>query len=250
MREMAATYNTVLVVGGEGEKCRNVAEGYGFNDVVTPRDIMKWEASVTPFRNLTSDEYTNSRKRDFSQDNIDAIFVYADSRHWGDDSQIIMDLLMSKNGRMGTMSETFDEGPPIYFSHNDVVWATDFDLNRLGMGALRVMIEALYKERTGKTLETATSFGKPQIGTFRYATKVLEQWRKDVFGEEGLPQTVYFVGDTPESGVYQSGTVPKHEPRATVDTVLDAVKWGMERSRKAALKELDKFNDGIEVKGE
>jgi len=119
----------------------------------------------------------------------------------GDDTQIIMDLLMSKNGRMGTMSETFDEGPPIYFSHNDIVWATDFDLNRLGMGALRVMIEALYKKRTGKTLNTATSFGKPQIGTFRYATKVLEQWRKDVFGEEGPPQTVYFVGDTPESGI-------------------------------------------------
>jgi ribonucleotide monophosphatase NagD (HAD superfamily) len=33
MREMAEKYNTVLVVGGEGEKCRNVAEGYGFRDV-------------------------------------------------------------------------------------------------------------------------------------------------------------------------------------------------------------------------
>jgi len=83
MREMATTYGTVLVVGGEGEKCRNVAEGYGFKDVVTPGDIMKWKAAVTPFRNLTNDEYTNSRERDFSQVNIDAIFVYADSRHWG-----------------------------------------------------------------------------------------------------------------------------------------------------------------------
>lgn len=33
MREMAEKYNTVLVVGGEGEKCRMVAEGYGFKDV-------------------------------------------------------------------------------------------------------------------------------------------------------------------------------------------------------------------------
>lgn len=33
MREMAEKYNTVLVVGGEGEKCRIVAEGYGFKDV-------------------------------------------------------------------------------------------------------------------------------------------------------------------------------------------------------------------------
>jgi hypothetical protein len=33
MREMAEKFNTVLVVGGEGEKCRIVAEGYGFKDV-------------------------------------------------------------------------------------------------------------------------------------------------------------------------------------------------------------------------
>lgn len=33
MREMAEKYHTVLVVGGEGEKCRIVAEGYGFKDV-------------------------------------------------------------------------------------------------------------------------------------------------------------------------------------------------------------------------
>ncbi|CCX31552.1 HAD superfamily hydrolase-like protein [Pyronema domesticum] len=267
MREMAASYGTVLVVGGEGEKCRTVAEGYGFRDVITPGDIMRWKSNVTPFRKLTEDEFLNSRERDFSQVDIEAIFVFADSRHWGDDSQIIMDLLMSVNGRMGTLSTTFEEGPPIYFSHNDVVWATDFDLNRLGMGALRIMIEALYKARTGKTLNTATSFGKPQMGTFRYATKVLEQWRRDVFGENGPPQTVYFVGDTPESdirgtnefdkqvdeewcsilvktGVWQPGSEPAYKPKVTVDTVLDAIKWGMDRSRTAALKEMQELNSG------
>lgn len=41
MREMAEKYNSVLVVGGEGEKCRQVAEGYGFKDVITPGDIIK-----------------------------------------------------------------------------------------------------------------------------------------------------------------------------------------------------------------
>ncbi|ODH45617.1 hypothetical protein GX48_08306 [Paracoccidioides brasiliensis] len=33
---MVEKYHTVLVVGREGEKCRIVAEGYGFKDVVTP----------------------------------------------------------------------------------------------------------------------------------------------------------------------------------------------------------------------
>jgi hypothetical protein len=83
MREMAASYGTVLVVGGEGEKCRTVAEGYGFRDVVTPGDVMRWKSNVTPFRELTEDEFLNSRERDFSQVDIEAIFVFADSRHWG-----------------------------------------------------------------------------------------------------------------------------------------------------------------------
>ena len=201
MRAMANVHKTILVVGGEGEKCRHVAETYGFSDVVTPGDIMKWKSSVTPFRSLTEQEHRNSRERDFSTVCIDAIFVFADSRHWGDDAQIILELLMSKNGRMGTLSDTFDEGPPLFFSHNDFVWRTDYDLNRLGMGALRCIIEALFKKQTGKEL-AVTSYGKPQLGTFDYATRVLAQWREEVFGATRAPRTVYFVGDTPESGMH------------------------------------------------
>ena len=93
MKEMAEKYKTVLVVGGEGEKCRDVAEGYGFKDVVTPGDIMKDNERTTPFRKLTDQESQHSRKRNFAQVEIEAIFVFADSRHWGDDQQIIIDLL-------------------------------------------------------------------------------------------------------------------------------------------------------------
>lgn len=258
MREMAERYNTVLVVGGEGEKCRIVAEGYGFKDVVTPGDIIKDNQDTTPFRKLTEEEYKHSRARNFAEVEIEAIFVFADSRDWASDQQIILDLLMSKNGRLGTRSETFQEGPPVFFSHNDVVWSASHDLTRIGMGALRVSLEAMFKAVTGKEL-TTTAFGKPQIGTFEFATRLLQQWRKDTHGIDAPPETVYFVGDTPESdirgtnefdrhtenswysilvrtGVFQEGTKPQFQPRVTVDTVLEAVKHSMEREYKKALK--------------
>jgi HAD superfamily hydrolase (TIGR01456 family) len=260
MREMAEQYHTVLVVGGEGEKCRHVAEGYGFRDVVTPGDIIKDNADTTPFRKLTAEEYKNSRARNFGEIEIDAIFVFADSRDWASDQQIILDLLMSKKGRLGTRSETFDEGPPIFFSHNDVVWSTSHDLTRIGMGALRVSVEAMFKAVTGKELQT-TAFGKPQIGTFQFATRLLQQWRKDTHGIDSPPDTVYFVGDTPESdirgtnefderaenswysilvrtGVYEEGTKPRYAPKATVNTVLEAVNHGIEREYRNAMKKL------------
>jgi HAD superfamily hydrolase (TIGR01456 family) len=258
MREMAEKYNTVLVVGGEGEKCRQVAEGYGFKDVITPGDIIKDNPDTTPFRKLTKEEHDNSRVRNYGQIKIEAIFVFADSRDWAGDQQIILDLLMSKGGYLGTRSETFDEGPPVFFSHNDVIWSASHDLTRLGMGALRLSLEAMYKAVTGKELQT-TAFGKPQVGTFQFATRLLQQWRKDTHGIDAPPETVYFVGDTPESdirgtnefnkhsdntwysilvrtGVFQEGTKPKFAPKATVDTVLDAVLHGIEREQKKTFK--------------
>jgi HAD superfamily hydrolase (TIGR01456 family) len=258
MREMAERYQTVLVVGGEGEKCRQVAEGYGFKDVITPGDIIKYNQETTPFRKLTPEEFNNSRARDFGDTNIEAIFVFADSRDWASDQQIILDLLMSKNGKLGTRSESFDEGPPMFFSHNDVVWSTSYDLTRIGMGALRVSLEAMFKAVTGKEIKT-TAFGKPERGTFEFATRLLKQWRKDTHGIDAPPETVYFVGDTPESdirganefdqqadsawhsilvrtGVYRDGTTPKYVPKSTVDNVLDAVQFGMEREHKKMLR--------------
>ncbi|ETS85074.1 hypothetical protein PFICI_03099 [Pestalotiopsis fici W106-1] len=259
MSEMATKYGTVLVVGGEGEKCRQVAESYGFKDVVTPGDIIKHNSATTPFRKLTPEELANSRERDFSNVTIDAVFVFADSRDWAGDLQIILDVAMSKGGRLGTTSETFDEGPPIYFSHSDVLWSAAHNDPRLGMGALRGIVEYTFKEVTkGKTL-TTHAFGKPQIGTFEFATRLLRRWRKNEHNLDSPPETVYFVGDTPESdirgtnqynakaendwysilvktGIYQEGTEPAYKPRNTVNSVLDAVNFGLKREmeKKAA----------------
>lgn len=253
MREMAQKYKTVLVVGGEGEKCRQVAEGYGFQDVITPGDIIKDNAATTPFRKLTDEEVENSKLRNYGEITIEAVFVFADSRDWAGDQQIILDLCMSKDGRLGTRSDTFEDGPPVYFAHNDIVWATSHSYSRIGMGALRASLEAMFRAMTGKDLKTV-AFGKPQLGTFQFATRLLQQWRKDTHGINKPPATVYFVGDTPESdirgtnefdesgeadtnwhsilvrtGVFKEGTRPAYMPKMTVDNVLEAVKYGMQR---------------------
>jgi len=264
MRDLAVKYKTVLVVGGDGDKCRQVAQGYGFTDVITPGDIIKDNIDTTPFRKLTEEEYNHSVKRNYGEIEIEAIFVFADSRDWAGDQQIILDLCMSKNGRLGTRSETFNEGPPVFFAHNDVIWATSHAFSRIGMGALRASLEAMFKAITGTELKTV-AFGKPQVGTFEFATRLLQQWRKDTHGIDQPPDTVYFVGDTPESdirgtnefnesdlstcdwqsilvktGVYQDGTEPRFKPNKTVETVFEAVQWGMQREYENALKKAGK----------
>lgn len=177
MRDLVDVYKHVLVVGGLGDTCRKVAKEYGFKHVYTPLDVMKWNPSVTPYHDLTPEELAVARDVDFSKVSIDAILVFADSRNWAADQQIILELLMSKKGVMGTVSTTFDEGPGIYFAHSDFVWATNYGLSRYGMGALQVSIAAIYREHTGREL-VPTRFGKPQRGTFKFASKVLGQWRE------------------------------------------------------------------------
>lgn len=264
MREMVEKYNTVLVIGGEGEKCRQVAESYGFHDIVTQGDIIKDNEHTTPFRKLTAEEREKSRKRDYGNTKIDATFVFADSRDWASDCQIILTSPCLRED-IETLPETFDEGPPIYFPHNDIVWSAVHKNVRLGMDALRKVVEMLYRELThGKELNTI-AFGKPQIGTFEFATRLLQQWRKDQYRINKAPETIYFVGDTPESdirgtnqfntksknewysilvrtGVFKEGTQLAYKPMATVDTVLDAVKHDMKREfnkkMKAATKNL------------
>jgi HAD superfamily hydrolase (TIGR01456 family) len=259
MREMAEKYKTVLVVGGEGEKCRQVAEGYGFTDVVTPGDIIKYNSATTPFRKLTPQEHAASRDRDFSDVIIDAVFVFADSRDWAGDIQIMLDIAMSEGGRIGTRSTTFDQGPPFYFSHNDVVWSAAHEHVRLGMGALRRMFEVTFRDLTeGKGKLHTHAFGKPQVSTFEFASRLMGHWRNTEHGLVAPPETVYFVGDTPESdirgtnavnekapndwysilvktGVYQDGTEPAYKPRVTVNNVLDAVNHGIHREMRKRL---------------
>lgn len=178
MKDLVPAYENVLVVGGILDSCRDVAKGYGFKNVYTPIDIMNWNPSVTPYYTLSEEEKKVAVKADFSKISINAILVFADSRNWAADQQIILELLLSENGVMGTVSKTAEEGPALYFAHSDFVWATDYGLSRYGMGALQVSIAALYQEHTGKELQV-TRFGKPQRGTFRFAEKVLSKWRKN-----------------------------------------------------------------------
>ena len=196
MRLLADQYKTVLVIGGVGNTCRDIAKEYGFDHAYTPMDIMKWDPSVSPYYEMSEEDHQHchSDNADFSQVKFDAILVFADSRNWAVDQQIILELLMSKGGVMGTLSQTFEDGPPIYFAHSDFVWSTNYRLVRYGMGALQVSIAALFKEHTGKELKVIR-FGKPQRSTFHFAEKVLKDWRKNVL-EGHIDELTSTAGDS------------------------------------------------------
>ncbi|CAI6340272.1 unnamed protein product [Periconia digitata] len=201
MRALADYYKTVLVVGGEGYKCREVAEQYGFEDIVVPNDIVAWDPTIAPYRVFTDEERATSRPRDFSKCNIEAIMVFSDSRDYATDMQIIMDLLRSENGRLGTMAkDPVAQRIPIYFSQGDALCPTEHPFPRMSQGTFRIGLEAMYKALTGVDLERVV-YGKPELATYKYADEIIASWMEQIHGEEKLPSHVYMIGDNPASDI-------------------------------------------------
>lgn len=248
MRALAEYYKTVLVVGGEGYKCREVAEQYSFEDIVVPNDIVAWDPTIAPYRVFTDEERKTSRPRDFSKTNIDAIMVFSDSRDYATDMQIIMDLLRSENGRLGTVAkDPVSSRIPIYFSQGDMLCPTEHPIPRMSQGTFRIGLEAMYKALTGEDLERVV-YGKPELATYKYADEVIASWMETIHNDEKLPAHIYMIGDNPASdivggnmygwntclvrtGVFQGGDNDEENPAnfGVFKNVLEAVQTAMRK---------------------
>ena len=243
MQALRECHSTVLIIGGEGDKCKSIAKSYGFCNVLVPYDIVAWDPTIAPFKKLTPIELAAAEPQDFSKTNIDAILVFSSSRDYGTDLQIIMDLLRSSHGRLGTVaSDPVSERIPIYFSHGDLVFPNQHFQPRMSQGTFRIALEAMYKTLTGVELERIV-YGKPETEAYTYAEGVLAAWMEDLYGVVGkVPENVYMVGDNPASdicggnkhgwktclvrtGVFQGAENDKKHPAnfGVFDNVLGAV---------------------------
>lgn len=249
MSALAEYYETVLVVGGENYQCREVAKQYGFKDIVVPNDIYAAQATISPLREFfTAEQRATSTPRDFSKVKIDAILVFSDSREYATDLQIIMDLLRSENGVLGTIAkDPVESRIPIYFSQGDLLCPTEHPTPRMSQGTFRIALEAIYKAITGVELERVV-YGKPELATYKYADEVLTSWMGTIHNEERLPENIYMIGDNPQSdivggnmygwntclvrtGVFQGGENDENNPASfgVFNNVLEAVQTALRK---------------------
>jgi HAD superfamily hydrolase (TIGR01456 family) len=207
----------------------NIPPRYGFTNVVTPTDILMAYPSIWPFslavdftavqghRPLpTNVDHTNPSK----SLKIDAVFVFNDPRDWALDLQIILDLLLSKDGVLGTVSEKNgdpslpnngwqqDGQPKLFFSNPDLFWATNHHMPRLGQGGFQASLRGIWAEMTGGAELLRTVIGKPYPETYKYAERVLNKHRVQMLGGNGEVkkkvsrlERVFMVGDNPESDI-------------------------------------------------
>lgn len=87
----------ILVIGGEehGQKCREIAESYGFKNVYVPTDILCWNKFIYPFasppasQDALAQPHTYRRKNvDFAKVPFSAVLLFKDSADHGLDMQV------------------------------------------------------------------------------------------------------------------------------------------------------------------
>ena len=99
---------TILVLGGHGQNVRQLAHDYGFNKVVTSSDIMIGCEHTHPFPEMTVAhhvEHGRPYESSLKDTRIHAILVWSSPRDWCLDMQVVTDLLLSKGGVLGTVSD-------------------------------------------------------------------------------------------------------------------------------------------------
>ncbi|KAH6678229.1 HAD-like domain-containing protein [Halenospora varia] len=256
MSALAEYYDTVLVVGGENYQCREVAKQYGFKDIIVPNDIVAAQSTISPLKEFfTAEQRATSTPRDFSKVKINAILVFSDSRDYATDLQIIMDLLQSKDGVLGTVAkDATKQSLPIYFSQGDLLCPTEHPIPRMSQGTFRIALEAIYKAVTGHELERVV-YGKPELATYKYADEVMTSWMETIHNEEKLPKNIYMIGDNPQSdiiggnmygwntclvrtGVFQGGENDEKNPAnfGVFKNVLEAVQTALKKELGADFK--------------
>lgn len=210
----------ILVTGAEPEKSRLIAEAYGFRSVITPADILAAHPTIFPLP-WEANYKATARPLPSPETKISAIFVFNDPRDWYVDTQIIMDLLLSQDGVLGTYSPKngrseyenngwqVDGQPELYFSHCDLFYSTTYPLPRFGQGSFQAALAGIWRQITDQRAELKrTTIGKPHARTYSYAERVLAEWRASMLAEDGAAgkevqplDRVYMIGDNPESDI-------------------------------------------------
>ncbi|KAK2593935.1 hypothetical protein QQS21_008342 [Conoideocrella luteorostrata] len=281
---------TVLITGSHPETARKIANEYGFSRAVTPADLIHADGRIYPFDNLTDTLHSEFRplpdgksasavvdpySKELNGDalKIDQILVWNDPRDWSLDIQVIHDLLVSHRGYLGTVSDKNgklslpnkgwqqDGQPELWISNLDLVWKTEYPVNRFGTGAFLEALKGVWSAVTRGAELQYNALGKPSQFTYDYAhTRLLQYYscmEKTTMGSGRTDATglkrVYMIGDNPESdirganefcpedgtewvsilvrtGVWQQSAAemePRYKPAVIVDDVVDAIVWAL-----------------------
>ena len=241
-RDMAASYanKTVLAIAQDPCKGKEILQRYGFSTVVTTGDLHHAAPDLWPFQPLPAGKPHHAPcsqpplPAPVRSLRIDAVFVINDPAYWQLDLQILMDLLVSQGGVLGTVSARNgdaslpnagwhqDGQPPIFFSASDLEFASAWPVPRFGQGSFIAALKGIWAAKTGPAATSAaasfghTIIGKPTHSQYEYVENRQRELNEAkaaaaINGSSGSNSAAafrcppfrrnYMIGDNPESDI-------------------------------------------------
>lgn len=190
MKELTSKFKKKRVVIVGSRQVGKVAKEYGLENSITIDEYTRQHPSLYPMGKLPPYPKIENEEK------VAAVLVFHDPYNFGQDLQVMIDLLRS-NGIPGQLSES-EQDVELYMSNGDFLYASDFPWPRFGQGLMKHCLQSVFKELTGKDLKIY-QYGKPEKIQYEYAEKrVLEISKK--LGYDDVSH-MYMVGDNPAADI-------------------------------------------------
>ncbi|PBJ73347.1 hypothetical protein BCY84_14388 [Trypanosoma cruzi cruzi] len=197
MQLLAPMYKNqnVLVVGNP--RSAEVAKMYGFDHAISVLQFQAEHPELLPYKKWGDLKKCEPCSVAFPE--IAAIFEFTDPEDVFSDVQIMLDVLLSPRGQVGRyISST--QSVPYFLSADDLLWATEAPLPRLGQGAFREMLSAVFESVTGNGLQV-TTFGKPRTIAYAFAERRMEEVSARLGWDPKALRAIFMVGDNLETDI-------------------------------------------------
>ncbi|KAL3750883.1 hypothetical protein ACJRO7_011810 [Eucalyptus globulus] len=182
--------NELVVAVGKGEPAAVMSE-YGYKNV------------------LSIDEYTSY---------FDVIDPLAPYKRWTTKPDIDQNSTSNMIGKTGWLPGR-EAGPHLSFANNDLEYQATFPAERLGMGAFRIALEAIYN-RIHPIPLAYTSYGRPNPFVYGNAETLLRNLmpsllsnldvESNTYSEFVVSEHLYMIGDNPKINI--RGARPAGDP--------------------------------------
>lgn len=197
MRLLAPLYEkqNVLIVGTP--RCLDVAKAYGFDRAISILQFQVEHPELVPYKQWDNLKKCTPGTVAFPE--IAAIFQFENPEDVFSDVQTILDVLLAPRGQVGRFVSS-TQSIPYFISSDDLLWATEAPLPRLGHGAVREMMSAVFESVTGHGMHT-TMFGKPRAIAYAFAERRMEEVSAKLGWDPRNLRSIFMVGDNLETDI-------------------------------------------------
>lgn len=185
----------VVVVGAP--HCAEIAREYGFRRAMSIQQYQCEHPEMTPFKRWGQLQRAQAGKVPFPD--VGAVLQMSDPEDGLNDIQTILDILLAPGGRVGPYVSGA-QTTPYFVAADDLLWAAEAPLPRLGQGAFREMMASVFESVTGQGLQTQL-YGKPRAIAYAYAEQRLKSVAAALGWNPHQMRAIFMVGDNIESDI-------------------------------------------------